>query len=438
VAHNPGVLEALSPHHAIWFVTHHGFTGFAVLGSVVLVVTGGEALYADMGHFGRTPIRLAWLTVAMPALVLAYFGQGAKVLADPAAAANPFYAMAPSGWPLYGLVALATGATVIASQAVITGAFSLTHQAVQLGLFPRVFVRHTSETAEGQIYLREINWALAAACITLVLIFRESTNLAAAYGMAVCGSMTITSIVFAVVVSQRWGWPTWKWVPLLCMFLIFDLGFLGASLLKFTHGGYIPLVIGAAIFAMMTIWTIGRGNLAEYYAQRSPSWDDYKTSLHEDRVLRPNAVGVFMASDARGVPPMMVHLADRIGSVPQHALLFTVKFEHVPFIPRGERLAEVTDLGNGFHRVVARYGFMQQPNVPEAIGDALRKMRLPVLLEEVTYYLGRESFVGSKHGKMGVITESIFRVLSRNAMPATAYFQLPTEQIVEIGLQIDL
>jgi KUP system potassium uptake protein len=438
VAAHPGVLQALSPHHAVWFLTHHGWEGFVVLGAVVLVVTGGEALYADMGHFGIRPIRIAWIGLVMPALLLAYYGQGALVLENPAAAANPFYAMVPRGWPLYALVGLATAAAIIASQALISGAYSLTHQAIQLGLFPRTHVQHTSEHTEGQIYLREINWILAAACIGLVLGFRSSTGLAAAYGVAVCGTMTITSILFAIVVKTRWHWPAWKWAPMLVVFLAFDLAFFAANLLKIAHGGYVPLVIAAAFSAVMVIWAIGRSNLADFYAQRTMPWEEFVKDLRVDKVARPDVIGVFMASDARGVPPMLVHQADRTGAVPATAMLLTVRFEHVPWVGKKNRLVEVTDLGHGFHRVVARYGFMQQPNVPEVIGDVLRKMKLPRLLEEVTYYLGRESFVAGKAGRMGGFSERLFSVLARNAMPATAYFQLPAEQVVEIGLQIDL
>jgi KUP system potassium uptake protein len=438
VSKNPSVLAALSPHYAVWFVTHHGMTGFAVLGSVVLCVTGGEALYADMGHFGARPIRIAWLGFVMPALLLAYFGQGARVLAEPAAAANPFYAMVPKGWPLYLLVGLATAAAVIASQALISGAFSLTHQAIQLGLFPRVHVQHTSAKTEGQIYLREINWMLAVACIALVIRFESSTGLAAAYGIAVCGTMAITSIMYAVVARGTWGWRVWQWAPLLALFLVFDLGFLSANLLKFVQGGYVPIAIGVAFTGVMALWAVGRSNLADFYARRSMPWAEFVADLRVDKVTRPDVIGVFMASDARGVPPMLVHQADRIGAVPGTALLMTVRFEHVPFVSKARRLVEVTDLGHGFHRVVVRYGFMQQPNVPEIIGEVFRKMKLPRLLEEVTYYLGRESFVAGKSGRMGGVSERLFAALSRNAMPATAYFQLPAEQVVEIGLQIDL
>jgi len=438
VAAHPSVLWSLSPHYAVRFLGEHGFIGFAVLGSVVLCVTGGEALYADMGHFGAKPIRVAWLAIVMPSLLIAYMGQGANIIAHPEAADNPFYAMVPEGPMTYALVGLATLATVIASQALITGAFSLTHQAVQLGIFPRVTVRHTSGQSEGQIYLPEVNWTLCVLCLLLVLGFQSSSGLAAAYGIAVCGTMAITSIAFALVARERWGWSTQKWLPLLTVFLVFDLAFLGANLLKFMHGGYVPVLIALAITAAMLIWIIGRSNLGAYYASRSPSWDTFKQSLIAQKVVRPDAVGVFMASDARGVPPMMVHQAERIKAMPQTVLLVTVRFEHVPWLAPSERLAEVTDLGEGFYRVVARYGFMQQPRVTRVVHSASQRLGLKFDSASVTYYLGRESFVSSKEGNMGPVMESLFSALSRNAMPATAYFRLPPSQVVELGIQIDL
>jgi len=438
IVDHPGVLAAVSPHHAVWFLTHHGFTGFAVLGSVVLCVTGGEALYADMAHFGVRPIRIAWLSLVMPALILAYFGQGAMVLSDPAAAANPFYAMVPPGLPMYLLAAIATAATIIASQALISGAFSLTHQAVQLGLLPRFTVRHTSAHTEGQIYLRGINWMLAVGAISLVVAFRSSTGLAGAYGIAVSGTMAITSICFAVVARTVWGWPGWKWGGLLALFLAFDLGFLGANLLKFTHGGYVPVAIGIVLSGVMVIWAIGRSNLGQYYAERAVPWEEFVHDLVADGVARPDRVGVFMASDARGVPPMLQHQAERVGPVPAGGFLPTVRFEHGPTVPPEQRLVEVTDLGHGFQRVIAVYGFMQQPNVPELMGEVMARAQIHRLVEEVTYFLGRESFVAGRGGRMGTVSEHAFRGLARNAMSATAYFQLPAEQVVEIGVQIDL
>jgi KUP system potassium uptake protein len=438
IAQNPGVLAAISPHHAVRFLFTHGFMGFAVLGSVVLCITGGEALYADMGHFGVKPIRRAWSMVVMPSLLLAYFGQGALVLSRPSAADNPFYEMVPQGPATYLLVALATMAAIIASQAMISGAFSLTHQAVQLGVFPRVRVRHTSEQTEGQIYLPEINWMIAVASIALVLAFRSSTGLAAAYGIAVSGSMTITSFMFALVARKRWNWPLWQPLALLVQFLLFDLAFLSANLLKFTHGGYVPVVIAVCVSIVMATWNIGRSNLGRYYSRRSQSWEEFKKALTEQGVVRSATVGVFMASDARGVPPMIIHQAERIGAMPQTAMLITVRFEHVSWIPAKERLVEVTDLGDGFHRVVARYGFMQQPEAQLILKDAAERMNIAMDPKKVTYYLGRESFVTSPRGNMGPFFEQVFGFLSRNAMPATAYFRLPPEQVVEIGLQIDL
>jgi KUP system potassium uptake protein len=438
VAQHPSVLLGLSPHYAVMFLVRHGFVGFAVLGSVVLCVTGGEALYADMGHFGLKPIRNAWYRLVMPALLLAYFGQGANVLLHPEAAENPFYALVPEGAPMFALIVLATLAAVIASQALISGAFSLTNQAVQLGLFPRMTVQHTSSATEGQIYLPEINWFLAVSCIALVLHFGSSSGLAAAYGIAVCGTMAITSIMFALVARARWGWSLAAQLGALALFLVFDLGFLGANLLKFGHGGYVPIFVALAISVLMITWAVGRSNLGEYYKQRAQSWAVFTRRLHDEQIVRPEALGVFMASDAHGVPAMVLHQAERIRAVPSRALLMTVRFERVPHVPPAERLAELTDLGHGFHRVVARYGFMQSPEVPTLIEQVAARLKLSSDARAVTYYLGRESLVAGTGGKMGRVSEGIFRLLVRNALPATAYFRLPPEQVVEIGLQIDL
>jgi KUP system potassium uptake protein len=438
ISREPSVLAALSPHHAIIFLATHGFMGFAVLGSVVLCVTGGEALYADMGHFGLKPIRYAWNGIVMPSLVLAYFGQGAHVLSHPEAAENPFYALVPDGPAMYALIGLATMATVVASQALISGVFSLTDQAVHLGLFPRVTVRHTSATTEGQIYLPEINWFLAVACVALVLGFRSSSGLAAAYGIAVCGTMAITSIMFVVVARERWSWSWPKRYALLALFLVFDLGFLAANLLKFAHGGYVPVLVAIAISALMLTWTIGRSNLGQYYRSRAQDWETFTRRMKTDNVIRTDRVGVFMASDALGVPVMVLHQAERLRAVPSRALLVTVRFERVPHVPVDERLAEVTELGHGFHRVVARYGFMQRPEVPPVIEAAIKRMGIQVTPKDVTYFLGRESLVARRRGKLGPLFEGVFRTLSRNALPATAYFDLPPEQVVEIGLHIDL
>jgi KUP system potassium uptake protein len=299
-------------------------------------------------------------------------------------------------------------------------------------------VRHTSATTEGQIYLSGINWTLAIACVGLVLTFRTATGLAAAYGIAVCGTMTITSIMFALVARRRWHWSRAKVFPIVALFLVFDLGFLASNLLKFALGGYVPILIALVISLMMVTWTLGRSNLAAYYAKRSMAWDEFKARLERDQIARVDTLGVFMASDARGVPPMVLHQAERIRAIPKTALLLTVRFEHAPWLPESERIAELKDLGHGFYRVIARYGFMQQADVPRVIAEVARRLRLSERSEDVTFFLGRESLVSAPGGAMGPLWESMFRVLTRNTIPATAYFRLPPAQVVEIGIQIDL
>jgi KUP system potassium uptake protein len=431
----PGVLAALSPVHAVSFFVRHGGRGFAVLGSVVLAVTGGEALYADMGHFGSRPIRLSWLAFVMPALVLAYFGQGALVLAQPELATqNPFFAMVPTGGWTYALVGLSAAATVIASQALISGAFSLTHQAVQLGFFPRVTVRHTSSEAEGQIYVPEINWLLAIACIALVLAFKESSKLAAAYGIAVTGTMGITSIVYFLVTRQTWGWPVTKAAPLLVLFLAFDIPFFASNILKFMDGGYVPVLVALAFLVVMVNWKTGRRILAEAIAAKSPPLDGFMKDLTVPRV--PGAA-VFMSSNPNGTPPVLFHHASRIGVLHETLLMLTVTVDHFPTVADAERIT-TESLGKGFYRIVARFGFMETPDVPVLVARACAQLELAVDPHKVTYYLGRETFLATPKGKMGVLSESLFSYLSRNSVAATSYFAIPSEQVVELGSQIDL
>jgi KUP system potassium uptake protein len=436
ITKNPHVLEALSPVHGVRYFTRHGLHGLPILGGVVLAVTGGEALYADMGHFGKRPIRIAWLGMVMPALLLAYFGQGALILSDPSTQSNPFFAMVRPGVFTYALVALSGMATVIASQALISGAFSLTHQAIQLGFFPRVTVTHTSREAEGQIYVPSMNWGLAIACIVLVLLFRESGKLAAAYGIAVSGTMAITSVVFYVVTRQTWGWPLWKSLPLLVLFLSFDLPFFCANLFKFLEGGYVPILVGAAFFVVMLNWKIGRNVLHEAIAVKAPPLDRFIAGV-EDVCARVPGTGIFMASTGRGVPPVMMHHVRRIGVLHANIVILTVTFEHVPSIDASER-CEYADLGKGFHRIVARYGYMDHPDVPSLLAAAQEAHSLSIDLATATYYVGRETFLATHAGKMGAWSESLFAFFSRNARSATSYFSLPHEQVVELGTQIDL
>jgi KUP system potassium uptake protein len=434
---NPGVLRALSPSYGVSYFARHGLAGFPILGVVVLCLTGGEALYADMGHFGARPIRVAWIALAMPALVLCYFGQGARVLADPAALANPFFALVPVGIWTYALVALSTLATIIASQALITGVFSLTHQAIQLGLFPRVEIRHTSAHAEGQIYVPAINWGLAIACSLLVVFFQESSRLAAAYGIAVSGTMAITSVAFYLVTRRTWGWPRWKGLPLLVLFLSFDLPFFAANLLKFVDGGYVPVLVGAAFFLVMMVWRLGRTTLATYTRSHSRPEDQFLATLDQRVAARVPGTAIFLASTASGIPMILEHHIERIHALHERVVLLTIVFAHVPYIPAGERV-EVHELDRGFVRVIAHYGYMDATDIPAVLAAAGPRCKLGIDLADATYYLGRETFLATAKGKLGPLSEALFAFLARNAASATSYFAIPSEQVIEIGTQIDL
>jgi KUP system potassium uptake protein len=436
IARAPEVLAALSPHHAVNFFRLHSWHGVIVLGAVVLAVTGGEALYADMGHFGRRAIRTAWLGLAMPALILCYLGQGALLLRNPAAAGNPFYAMVPSGPLAIGLVVLATFATIIASQALISGAFSLTHQAVQLGYLPRVTIKHTSHTAVGQIYVPEVNWLLALGCIAMVLAFQRSSGLAAAYGIAVTGTMGITSIVYYYVVRHRWDWPAWVAVPLVVGFLALDLPFFGANLLKVLHGGWVPLVIGVGLLAIMMIWKRGRFILAEYQA-RAPALSEFPAIVERRLVARVPGCAVFLVSQSKSVPPILLHHVARIRVLHETVVLLTLVTDRVPYIEEEER-CEIADLTDGYFQIVAHYGFMEKADVPALLSHAIDRHGLPLDLTRTTYYLQRETYLATDLGHMGRITETVYAFLARNARDAAQHMNVPPKQVVELGTQIDL
>jgi KUP system potassium uptake protein len=437
IAQRPSVLAALSPLWAARFFIDHGAHGLLVLGSTVLAVTGGEALYADMGHFGVKPIRRVWLCFAMPALVLCYFGQGALILRDPSAVANPFFAMVPPGRYTFAMVILSSAATVIASQALISGAFSLTRQAMQLGYFPRVTIKHTAQHTEGQIYIPQINWLLAAACLLLVVGFQRSNRLAAAYGLAVTGTMLITSIVYYVVAREAWKWPRWKALPLLLLFLAFDVPFFIANTFKIKDGGWVPVLIGVAFVAAMLIWSRGRTLVIQQYAERFPSFDDALPVLRAHVHTRTPGAAVFMASSTTHVPPILMHFVERIRVLPETVILLTVLTENSPSVPVEWRY-ELTSLGDGVYRLIVRYGFMEHPNVPAVLGEACTRHKLSLDLRDATYYLGRDSLLATKAGRMGRISESFFAYLARNAVAADRHFGIPPRQVVEIGLQIDL
>ncbi|MBI5536246.1 MAG: potassium transporter Kup [Deltaproteobacteria bacterium] len=437
IVRHPGIFLAVNPIYAVRYFVQHGWHGITVLGAVVLTLTGGEALYADMGHFGKLPIKAAWYAVVMPSLVLCYFGQGALLVSDPSAASHPFFAMiSPGGWT-YALVALSTVATIIASQALISGAYSLTSQAVQLGYFPRVSIKHTSQETEGQIYVPEINWAIAIACIALVLIFKESGRLAAAYGLAVTGTMTITSIVFYVVVRKSWNWPVGRAMPILILFLCLDLPFLAANLMKFVDGGYVPVIIAVVIFVVMIIWKRGRALLALSLADRRRPVDEFLADLDQLCAVRVPGTSVFLTSSSAEIPAVLLHHIKHNRVLTETVVLLTVVTEHVPWVADAERHT-VTSLGSGIWRMVARYGFMQKPDVPEALHRAIQSSGVPGKEEDVTYYIGRETLLATDAGRMGRWSESLFAFLARNARPASSWFSIPPERIVELGVQLDL
>jgi KUP system potassium uptake protein len=437
IVKNPVVFEAVNPAYAVRFFAINKGHGFLILGSVVLCITGGEALYADMGHFGRSPIRKTWIFVVAPALLLNYFGQGALLLQNPAAAKNPFYALVPQ-WALYPVIAIATMATVIASQALISGAFSLTQQAVQLGYFPRVTIVHTSKDSEGQIYIPEVNYALLVACLALVLVFGSSTKLAAAYGIAVTGTMGITTVVYFVVITERWKWPLWKAVPLLCLFMVFDLGYFAANAAKLRDGwgGWAPIVMGVAVFAVMTTWKTGRAALSDFIQGAALPLEDFLGDATLRDLHRVSGTAVFMASNRDVTPSVLLHHVKHNKVLHRQVVLLSVQNERVPEVPADRRI-EVKERGQGFFQVVARYGFMQTPNVP-AVMEACKAHGITHATGTTTYYLGRESLLTTGRSKMSGWRKGLFAFLSRNARPATAYFGLPPNRVVELGMQVDL
>jgi KUP system potassium uptake protein len=431
----PVVLTAFDPRHAVTFFREHGWHGFAVLGAVFLVVTGGEALYADMGHFGKKPIRLAWFVLVLPALLLNYFGQGALLLANPAAAEQPFFLLAP-GWLLLPLVALATAAAIIASQALISGAFSLTQQAIQLGYCPRLDIDHTSHEEKGQVYVRQVNWALMLSTILIVIGFGSSAALAAAYGIAVTLTMIITAVLLLVVAIERWGWPPAAAYAVTGVFLTIDLAFFGANALKITHGGWLPLVIGALLFTLMTTWKTGRQLVATRLTARAVPIEEFLehvTRLHPARVP---GTAVFMTAHPRGTPPALAHNLRYNKVLHEHVVTLMVTTEPVPHVAPARQVT-VRPLGQGVFDVVVRYGFMEDPNVPEALARA-GQQGLDLDEGDVTYFLGRETLIVTKTPGMAQWREQLFVFMARNAVRATTFFRLPPERVVELGVQVEI
>ncbi|HKE15027.1 MAG TPA: potassium transporter Kup [Kofleriaceae bacterium] len=435
IAGHPQVVQALNPVWAVRFFVHHGWHGFFLLGSVFLVVTGSEALYADMGHFGRSAIRIGWFSIVMPALLLNYYGQGALLVSDPSAAENPFYALAP-GWTLYPMLILATAAAVIASQALISGVFSITRQAMQLGYWPRLRIMHTSAHEEGQIYVPEMNYLLMIGCIALTIGFGSSSAIASAYGIAVTGTMIITSLLFWVVARRLMGWKAWAVTALVGMFLVIDVAFFSANAIKIASGGWFPLIAGGAVFAVMTTWRRGRDYLAHKFITDSLPLEMFLAEVESAKPHRVRGTAVFMTSSAAGTPNVLLHYFKHSKVLHEQVVLFTVQAARVPKL-RPQDMVRVEELGQGFFKVSARIGFMQDPDA-QAILRQARKEGAAIDLSDVSYYLGRETLLTGGAAPMARWRKVLFSFLSRNARPATQFFNLPPNRVVELGAQIEL
>ena len=432
---HPIVLTAVDPRHAFYFFREHGWHGFAVLGAVFLVVTGGEALYADMGHFGKRPIRVAWFALVLPALLLNYFGQGALLLSNPRAIEQPFFLLAP-GWALIPLVLLATAAAIIASQALISGAFSLTQQAIQLGYSPRLDIQHTSHHEMGQVYVPQVNWALMISTIVIVIGFGSSTALAAAYGIAVTLTMVITALLLQVVAIERWGWPPMVAYAVTGVFLVIDLAFFGANALKVAHGGWLPLLIGGLLFTLLTTWKTGRQIVATRLTARAVPIEEFLGMIEKTRPTRVAGTAVFMTAVSRGTPPALAHNLRFNKVLHEHVITLMITTQPVPHVPVEERVS-VKALGQGLFDVRVRYGFMEDPNVPQALVNACAH-GLVLDEDDVTYFLGRETLIVTKTPGMAMWRERLFVLMARNAVRAPTFFRLPPERVVELGVQVEL
>jgi len=433
----PEVLLAFNPWHGAQLLLHNGQLGFAIIGAVFLVVTGGEALYADMGHFGVKPIRRAWFGIVLPALFLNYLGQGALLLADPSPenAANPFFRLAPT-WALYPLVALSTAAACIASQALISGAFSLSMQAIQLGYLPRMLIRHTSQHERGQIYMPHVNWALMVACIGLVLGFGNSSHLSAAYGVAVAGTEIITTTLFYFAARRLWGWAPWQAGGLCGLLLIVELSFFTSNLLKVPHGGWFPLVAGAGIFAIMATWKTGRRLVWERIKDATLPRDLFFADIEANPPQRVSGTAIFMAGNPNGTPVALLHNLKHNKILHQRNILLTIITVEEAHVPDAERV-QVEQLPAGFQRVVGRYGFMEEPNILKLLAEAPLTGG-PIEIPKTTFFLSRETILDTGKARLSRWRKWLFAVLARNASTATSYFGLPANRVVELGMQVEI
>ncbi len=438
IVKHPEIIAALNPCRAFDYVTHFPRATLYVIGSVDLCITGCEALYADMGHFSRPAVRRAWFWIVWPALALNYLGQGSRMLdSEPIAAGNVFYALVPST-PMfvYPLVVISWLATIIASQALISGAFSLVSQAMQLGLFPRVSVVHTNAHVEGQIYIPEVNWAYLTMCILLVVGFRTSHNLAPAYGLAVTGTMALTTVLFYLVATRVWHWRKWIIGPVCAGLICTDMAFFVSNATQFFEGGYVTILIaGATAFVMLT-WRKGRIALANVLQRTSLPVDLFLASIHEERPYRVKGTAVFMTSNP-GAPHSLIHYFKHAKTLHEQVIFLTVQTKHVPEVPENERVAEVTSYGQGLFAVKVVYGFMESPDIPKMVGQ-LKEHGVDVAVDDLSFFLGRESLVFTGKSKMSLPRKVFFKILSQNAVAASAFFKLPPGRVIELGIQIEI
>jgi KUP system potassium uptake protein len=435
ILRRPEILAALDPRYAVAFFAVNRLHGVVVLGAVVLCLTGASALYADLGHFGKGPIRLSWNVLVFPALVLNYFGQTALLLENPQAAVNPFYELVPRIL-LYPMVALATIATVIASQAMISGVYSLTQQAIQIGYCPRLKIVHTSGETKGQIYMPWVNTVMMIGCLGLALAFKESSRLAAAYGIAVMGNMAITSLIYFYVTRYNWNWPAWKALLPAAIFLFFDLSYFGANLIKFFDGGWLAVSVAAVLALVMVTWWDGRALLAKRNEDAKLPIEIILKDIQRYKLVRTPGTGAFLSVSPAGTPITLLHLLKHTESLPQRVILLSIVSANTPYVDRGERLA-ITELGQGFHRVIATYGFMETPNVPEIL-DIATEQGLELDAFSTTFYVNRETLLSTGKAPMASWRKGLFAFLSRNSWNVTTYFGIPPNRVVELGSQVEL
>jgi KUP system potassium uptake protein len=435
IAHNPEVLKALSPYYGVNFFVRNGASAFFALGSVVLCITGAEALYADMGHFGTGPIRLSWFSFVLPGLVMSYFGQGALLISNPAASSNPFFLMVPEPL-LYPMIALSTVAAVIASQAVISGAFSVAREAIQLGYLPRMEIRHTSTQTIGQIYLPWINRMLLVLTLAIVLGFRSSANLAAAYGIAVVGTMTIDSILVMFVFRNLWRWPWWRVFAVGGLFLFVDLAFLGGNADKVEHGGWLPLALGLIVFTLMSTWRRGRELVIRELKQSGLALEPFIASLSAHPPLRVPGTAVFLTANVNAVPSALLHNLKHNKVLHERNVLLTVETLETPIAEYGER-TEITALGSEFYRLTLRFGFSEDPDIPLSLQQCETK-GLDFDMMDTTFFISRETVVATDRPGMPLWRDKLFAFMARNSNPATAFFRIPGNRLIELGTQVEI